>query len=142
MDRKYLGELGVPSLPGSFLDVLSYFSRDDPSASVSNPTNGTNSGAGTSSNGNGYTGDTIQMSDFVPTKSKSNTTGTGSGSQTQKVASRSQAGTGASGSSSKVGSTAIPAPTAASSNGTNKGKGKGKETPPVNPLNISGMSRM
>ena len=25
--RKFLGDLGVPSLPGGFLDVLSYFSR-------------------------------------------------------------------------------------------------------------------
>ena len=29
MDRKYLGELGVPALPGGFLDVLTYFSRND-----------------------------------------------------------------------------------------------------------------
>jgi hypothetical protein len=27
MCRKFLGDLGVPSLPGGFLDVLSYFSR-------------------------------------------------------------------------------------------------------------------
>jgi len=29
MGRKYLGELGVPALPGGFLDVLTYFSRND-----------------------------------------------------------------------------------------------------------------
>lgn len=132
-NRKYLGELGVPSLPGSFLDVLSYFSRDD--------TSGTNTATGTSSgNGNGYGGDTIQMSDFVPQKS------TLQGTTSSKPKSRSQPGTaaqaggGASGSTSKSGSTAVPVTSVGTSNGNNKGKGK--ETPPVNPLNISGMSRM
>lgn len=27
ISRKFLGDLGVPSLPGGFLDVLSYFSK-------------------------------------------------------------------------------------------------------------------
>ena len=113
MDRKYLGELGVPALPGGFLDVLTYFSRND------NPNNNNDMG-------------TIQMSELtnqVPPQSQ----------QQAKISSGNNElygnGSRPSGSSSKV---------QPSSNGKKaaQDKGKGKETPPVNPLNISGMSRM
>jgi hypothetical protein len=113
--RKYLGELGVPSLPGSFLDVLTYFSRDQHDSGI---------------------GNTIQMSDFVnqtPTQPQSNAK---SSSQDTDALFKSTSA-GPSGSHS----------TPVTSNGDKKGltqtdKGKGKETPPVNPLNVSGMSRM
>jgi hypothetical protein len=114
MGRKYLGELGVPALPGGFLDVLTYFSRND------NPNN----------NDMG----TIQMSELtnqVPPQIQQ---------QGQaKISSGSNElydnGSRPSGSTSNVKPT---------SNGkmVTQDKGKGKETPPVNPLNISGMSRM
>jgi hypothetical protein len=42
-DSKFLGDLGVPSLPGGFLDVLSYFSREgNGSDNASNSNNVTN----------------------------------------------------------------------------------------------------
>jgi len=117
MDRKYLGELGVPALPGGFLDVLTYFSRND--------------------NANADMG-TIQMSELTnPSRPhqlpqgqgqpRSNSTGDLYGKQPNAGPSGSQN-------------------TPISSNGVKKSstqdKGKGRETPPTNPLNISGMSRM
>jgi hypothetical protein len=114
MDRKYLGELGVPALPGGFLDVLTYFSRND------NPNN----------NDMG----TIQMSELtnqVPPQI-----------QQQGQAKISSGNNELYGNGSRPsGSTSSAKPT---SNGktVTQDKGKGKETPPVNPLNISGMSRM
>lgn len=129
---KYLGELGVPSLPGSFLDVLSYFSRDE-----------ANNDNGSDPNGNGNSNGTIQMSEFT---NQSQAPSQNSNQQKRKPISQSQQA-GPSGTSTASGSGAAPA-TDAATNGSNSAgnnasvKGKGKETPPVNPLNISGMSRM
>lgn len=114
MSRKYLGELGVPALPGGFLDVLTYFSRND------NPNN----------NDMG----TIQMSELtnqVPPQLQHQQPKIGSGSNEFY------------GNGQTSGSTTNPKPISNGQKATqDKGKGKGKETPPVNPLNISGMSRM
>jgi hypothetical protein len=112
MGRKYLGELGVPALPGGFLDVLTYFSRND------NPNN----------NDMG----TIKMSELtnqVPPQIQ----------QQAKISSGSNELYGNGGRTSGSTSNAKPA---SNGNKATQDKGKGKETPPVNPLNISGMSRM
>jgi hypothetical protein len=117
MNRKYLGELGVPALPGGFLDVLTYFSRND--------------------NNNNDMG-TIQMSELTnqaPPQTLQQAQGQGQGNissnTSQLYGNGSSAGTGnfkpTSNGAKKI---------------TSQDKGKGKETTPVNPLNISGMSRM
>jgi len=112
MGRKYLGELGVPALPGGFLDVLTYFSRND---------NTNNNDMGT-----------IQMSELtnqVPP-------------QIQQQAKLSSGSNELYGNGSRPsGSSSNTKPSSNGKKGT-QDKGKGKETPPVNPLNISGMSRM
>jgi hypothetical protein len=144
--RKYLGELGVPSLPGSFLDVLSYFSRDQAAS-------GTGTGDGNGSNGiGGGNGNTIQMSEFTnqpsgSTASGPNQTNYNNTLDTAKVVSKSNSNgdNGMNLAQSRPSSTpaGIDGRKTSMSAGANlKGKGKGKETPPVNPLNISGMSRM
>lgn len=116
MDSKYLGELGVPALPGGFLDVLTYFSRND--------------------NNNNDMG-TIQMSELTnqaPPPSLQR--------QAQGQTKTSSGINELYGNGNSTGSISNSKP---ASNGTKistQDKGKGKETPPVNPLNISGMSRM
>jgi hypothetical protein len=124
--------LGVPSLPGSFLDVLSFFSKDQ--------NGGT---AGGSGNGNGN-GNTIQMSEFT---NQGQASGPSNESFNTALANNQTAG-----GSGASGSNGAGAKSATNTNSTDKagkpissgakGKGKGKETPPVNPLNISGASRM